>query len=75
MRTDRADFLARAHRQIHTPESFGRAVIDTALQAAAEHGDDVLEARISIATADDDGSVPICFFLFGQEICISVPVA
>jgi hypothetical protein len=73
MGPDRSD-IDKALRRLHTPETFGRAVLDAALRSAASGDEFEFEAKVVVSAADEDGSIPICFFLLHHEICISIPV-
>jgi len=73
MKPDAAD-LDRALRRIHTPESFGRAVLAAALSAVKDSDTGEMAARVAVSAPEPDGTVPVCFFLFDYEICISLPV-
>jgi hypothetical protein len=66
--------LDRALRQLHTPESFGRAILMAALISARSNNLGEMEARIAVSPPDPDGTIPVCFFLFTYEVCISLPL-
>lgn len=66
--------FANALRHVHTPESFGRAIIDAALRSAIDNDIDELTMTVKLASSQPDGSVPVCFFLLQHEICVNIPV-
>jgi len=66
--------LDHALQLLHTPDSFGRAVLSAALRTAKDQELDEMDARIALSDPNPDGTIPVCFFLFHHEICISLPV-
>lgn len=67
--------VEQALRSLHTPETFGRAVVDAVLRAGLTRNERNLEATFSIGDTAADGSIPVCFFLFSHEICVNIPIA
>lgn len=65
----------KALQRLQTPETFGRAVIDAVLRAGLSRNERSLDATFSIGETQGDGTIPVCFFLFGHEICVNIPVA
>jgi hypothetical protein len=66
--------LDRALRRLHTPESFGRAIIDAALRAAKDRSQQEMDMKINISAPEPDGTIPVCFFLFDFVVCVSLPL-
>jgi hypothetical protein len=80
-----SEFLHSTGASLHTPESFGRAVIAAALMGMAQSGGDAsLDGRTAPATfsiktlrtATDAPPVciDVCVSILGAEICIHVVV-
>lgn len=67
--------LANARKQLQTPDTLGRTMLDTVLRECASRGQNELAARVTVGEPSD-GHLPVCFFV-GEpyEICISIPVA
>lgn len=73
--SDREQVLNDALRRVHGPESFGRAIVDASLRGALESGADQFDVQVSLSPDNPDGTIPVCFLIFSEKICINIPVA
>ena len=81
-----SELLHSTGASLHTPESFGRAIISAALTGMAQSGNGTLESREvpatfkvrSVRSATEIDAAPVCIDVcagfLGVEICIHVVV-
>jgi len=79
---DRADVIHSLAASLHTPESFGRALIAQAIKASAANDMDGTEMPVTINVRPVGGAlrdsqpvcIDVCAGIFGAEICIHVEI-